>query len=446
MRIRGLLIAVGALLVLGGAVYWSNKAKKAEEGKPSPDAPPQILTVPAEQVQQIEVQRPVGAPLVIRKQDSGGWSMTSPPQFPVDQDAAGALASTLSSLASERLVEEKTADLAQFGLAAPALQVTVLLKDGKSKKLLVGDEAPAGGGSFARIEGDPRVFTVSSYSRSSLDKTPQDLRDKRLLRFDSEKLTRVELTVKGQTIEFGKNAQNEWQIIKPQPLRADGGQVEELVQKLSGARMDLSLSADDEKKSTAAFTASTPVGTARFTDAAGTQQLEVRRDKDKNCYARSSIVEGSHKVSADLGQALDKSLADFRNKKLFDFGWSDPTQIEIRDGGTRVVYQKSADKWMAGGKQMDPESINALLDKLRELAAAKFVEGGYTAPVFEAAVTSNDGKRVERVLISQRGSSFVAMRENEPSLYELDSQTVEQLRKAAAEVKEYQPPKSEKSK
>ena len=40
MRIRGLLIAVVVLAALAGGVYWSNKVKKAEEGKPAADAPP----------------------------------------------------------------------------------------------------------------------------------------------------------------------------------------------------------------------------------------------------------------------------------------------------------------------------------------------------------------------------------------------------------------------
>ena len=39
-------------------------------------------------------------------------------------------------------------------------------------------------------------------------------------------------------MEFGRNAQNEWQIVKPKPQRADNGQVEELVRKLGDARMD----------------------------------------------------------------------------------------------------------------------------------------------------------------------------------------------------------------
>ena len=37
------------------------------------------------------------------------------------------------------------------------------------------------------------MFTVASCVKTSLDKTSKDLRDKRLLTFDSDKLTRVEL-------------------------------------------------------------------------------------------------------------------------------------------------------------------------------------------------------------------------------------------------------------
>src|SRR5471030_2719762 len=101
--------------------------------------------------------------------------------------------------------------------------------------------------------------------------------------FDSDKLTRVEVQAKGQTMEFGKNGQNEWQILKPRPMRADGGQVDTLIGKLKDAKMDLStIDAEAAKK----FTAAAKVATATVTDASGTQTLEVRRDKDKNVFAK----------------------------------------------------------------------------------------------------------------------------------------------------------------
>ena len=64
---------------------------------------------------------------------------------------------------------------------------------------------------------------------------------------------------------------------------------------------------------------------------------------------------------------------------------------------------------------------------------------GAGAPVFEATVTSNSGKRVEKVTIAKQGTQYFAKRENEPSIYELDGKAVEDLQKAASDVKE-QPP------
>ena len=52
--------------------------------------------------------------------------------------------------------------------------------------------------SYAKFADDPRVFTIENSTKSQLDKTAQDLRDKRLLIFEADKLTRVELTAKGQ--------------------------------------------------------------------------------------------------------------------------------------------------------------------------------------------------------------------------------------------------------
>ena len=446
MRIRGLMIAVAALALLGGLLWWSNKAEKAKEGQPAKDAPPKIVQIPEDQIRQIEIARKDGEATVIRKNDSNKWEMTAPQPLNVDQEAANSVASGLASLNSDRLIEEKAADLTQYGLGTPAITVTVTKKDGKTEKLLLGDETPTGGSVFAKLASDARVFTIASYNKSSLDKTAKDLRDKRLLTFDSDKLVRVELSAKTPGLEFGKNNQNEWQIVKPRPLRADSLQIEEVIRKLKDAKMDTSISAEDAKKAVTAFGGAKLVATAKTTDASGTQQLEVRKGADNKYYARSSVVEGTHIVGADLGDALDKGLDDFRNKKLFDFGFSDPTKVEINRGGKLAAYQKSGEKWMAGPKQMDSTSVQALIDKLRDLASIKFLDQGFTTPMFEAVVTSNDGKRTEKVSISKSGNSYFARRENEPAIYELDGKIVEELEKAAGGVKEFQQPKDDKKK
>jgi hypothetical protein len=439
MKPTGLLIAAAVLVVLAGGIWWSNK-KEASASK-STDTSTKILTIPDDQIAAIRVRKLTGEVQGL-KRDGGRWALDEPKKMSADQDTAGAMASALSSLSADKVIDDKTTDLKPYGLTVPTLDVTVTRKDGKSDELLIGDDTPTGSGAYAKLARDPRVFTVSSFTKTSLDKTSDDLRDKRLMTFDSDKVTRVELQAKGQSVEFGKNGQNEWQIVKPRPLRADNSLVDSLVSKLKDAKMDLTGSQADVAKD---FAGAAKVATATLTDSGGSQSLEIRKDKDKNYYARSTAVEGVYKIPADLGDAMDKSLDDFRNKKLFDFGFSDPTRLEIQNGaGPAVVYTKSGDKWMTGAKTLDNSSVQSFIDKLRDLSATKFADNSAGETVFTATVVSNDGKRMEKVSIAKQGSQYFAKRENEPSIYELDGKAVDDLKLAASSVKEAAPQPAKK--
>lgn len=446
MRIRGLLVAIVALAALGGLLYWSNRAQKAKEGKPDPNAPPKILELKEDNLVRFEIRKKDQPAVVLEKGQDGNWKITAPEPLNADQDSVRSLVSTVTSLNSDRVIEENPQDLSPYGLQAPAVELVIGQKEGGEKKLLIGDETPTGSYYFVKLDGDARVFTMASWNKTSIDKSVWDLRDKRLLTFDSDKLTRLELTAKNQTIEIGKNAQNEWQILKPRPLRADGGNVEQLISRLRDAKMDTNLTAEERKKAEAAFAKASVVAVARVTDAAGTQQIEVRKTKENDYYARSSVVDGIHKITSWVGEGLDKGLDDLRNKKLFDFGWNEPTKIEWRDGAETAVYEKSGDKWMRAGKQMDSTSVRNFIDKLRDLSAHGFPEKGFTEPVIEARVSWDDGKRTEKVLISKNGDKYFARRENEPAIYELTASDIDGLRSAAKDVKEQAEKPDEKKK
>jgi hypothetical protein len=436
MKPTGLLIAVVLLAVLGGGVWWSNKQEAAKASKGT-DTSTKILTIPEDQFQEIRIRKLTGEVENLTR-EGAKWRMTEPKPLPADQDAVSGVVNSLSNLNADKVIEEKASDLKPYGLADPTLTISIKRKDGKSDEVLIGDDTPNGSGAYAKLPNDPRVFTVGSFVKSGLDKRPDDLRDKRLVMFDQDKLTRVELQAKGQAVEFGKDAQNEWQIVKPRPLRADSSAVNGLVDKLRDAKMDLTATQDAAK----GFAGGAKVAVATVTDVSGTHSIEVRKDKDKNYFAKGSDVEGTYKIATDVGDALDKGLDDFRNKKVFDFGFSDPSKVDVKGAS----YTKNGDKWMSGSKTMDNGSVQTLIDKLRDLSATKFPATGGGEPIFEATVTSNNGKRVEKVTIRKQGAQYFAQRENEPSIYELDSKAVEDLQKAAADVKEAAPSGPEKKK
>ncbi len=402
MKSKGLLTASFLLLVLSGAIWWSNKKAATADKAPVESTTVKLLNVTEDQVQEIEIKKRAGESIRLQRHDSN-WQIAAPEPLRADPDAVSSMLSTLSSLSSDRTVDEKATSLDQYGLTQPAIELNIADKNKKTTKILIGDETPAGSAVYAAIAGDTRVFALSGYKKNSFDKSANDLRDKRLLTFDSDKVSSIELTAKKQTIALGRS-KDEWQIVSPKPFRADRAQVEELLRTLRDAKMDLSGS-EDGKKVAAAFGSGTAVATVRVTDVSGTQELQVRKNKG-DYYANSSAVAGVYKISSGTA-GLDKSLDDFRN---------------------------------TNGTKMDAGAVSALVDRIRDLSASKFVDIGLTAPAMNLIVTSDGGKRVEKVLLSKSGDSYLAKRENEPALYELNASAVTELQKSAADLKPAPPP------
>jgi Domain of unknown function (DUF4340) len=446
MKMNSLLIAAIVLAALSGVLYWSNHRKPAEDAvKVSADAPVKILTLAQADITKVEIKKKSGDQVELQKDSAGKWQIAGAKPLRADQNEVSSMLSTLASLSSERLIEQKAASLADYGLAQPAVEVNVTEKDNKTQKLLIGDNAPSGNAAYVALAGDPRVFTLANYSKTSLEKSEKDLRDKRLLVFEQDKLSRVELNAKKVDIEFGRN-RDQWQIVKPKPFRTDDSKVEELIRKLGDAKMDLNLSADDQKKASAAFNSGTAVATAKVTDASDTEELQVRKNKD-DYYAKSSAVEGVYKVTNDLGASLDKTVDDFRNKKLFDFGFTDPDKIELHDGAKSYFLTKGGSDWFAGdGKKLDAISSEAFVQKVRDLAASKFLDSGLSTSQIEVTLTSNGGKNVEKILIAKEGDHYVAKRDGEPALYQLDPAVISGLQLAAQDLKPAPEPKPEPAK
>jgi len=436
MKQGRLLTASVLLAIFAGLFWWLNKREASATKPPVTPATTKIVDVPQDQIQSLTVEKTGSEPIELKRTGSK-WSLTGPKALPADQDAASSLVSTFASLTADKVLEDKPASVEEYGLTKPSLSVTATKKDGKTVRLLVGDETPTNSGSYAELAGDPRVFLVASYSKTSLDKGENDLRDKRLVPFDTEKLSRVELTAKKETIEFGRD-KNQWQILKPKPMRANQSAVEDLVRSLGDAKMELS-SKEDEKKDLAAFNTAKPVATAKVTDIAGTQEIQVRKSKD-DYYAKSSAVAGAYKVLSSVGSALDKSLDDFRNKKVFDFGFVDPEKIEIHDGARSYFLTRGGSDWWSNGTKMDEGRVSTLVSDIRDLTATKFPDSGFTTSAIDVTVTSDSGKRVEKALIAKNGERYIAKRENEPALYELNASAITDLQKAAADVKPAPPP------
>src|SRR5262249_33995253 len=113
----------------------------------------------------------------------------------------------------------------------------------------------------------------------------------------------------------------------------------------------------------------------------------------------------------------------------------DPNKVELHSGAKAYALVRNGADWWVNGKKMDLDSVESVVSKLRELSATKFTDSGFTTSAIDVTVTSNDGKQTEKVLIAKAGNRYIAKRDNESALYELDPTVVDSLLKAGDELK-----------
>jgi hypothetical protein len=178
MKFGGLILATIILAVLAGLLYWSNHASSAKSSAASEPAAPKILTANKADIAKIEIHKKDGNNVVLIKDNAGKWQITAPQAYPADSIAVESLLFSIAPLTAEQVVEDKATNLAPFGLASPSAELVITEKDGKSQRLLIGDDTPTSSGTYVALAGDPRVFTIPTYIKSNLIKDENELREK----------------------------------------------------------------------------------------------------------------------------------------------------------------------------------------------------------------------------------------------------------------------------
>lgn len=435
MKFRGLLVAVIVLATLGGFLFWSQRHPNALQPKTTESpAMPALVRANYNAITGVTLQKRGAPPITLIGNLAGQWSITTPIAAPAAHGSVTRLLNDLSNLHAGAIIEDHATDLSRYGLADPSLSLDIRSKDNQTERLLLGDSTPTSNGVYAMVPGDPHVYTVPSYVNQTLNQPLDDLRDKRLLPFDVGDVTAVELDRSGKTILID-HQKDTWQIEKPAPDRASGSAVDGLLHDLVNAKFDSSATPE---QAASEFARAGPFETIKLTAVQGakatTDILEVRKAAaGGDFYGKASVFPGTWKLDPSVDSALTKGLDDFRNKEIFDF--SEPLNIDYQANGTNLLLVRSNADWFQNGKKMDPDSVESLVSALRGLAATKFVTSGFTKPDVEIAVVSHDGKLIEKVQLQKTKDGAIAKREDSPTLYALDADTVSPVFSAATGIK-----------
>lgn len=436
MKANPLVIAVALLALLGGAVWYTR------ENPPEDDtAAPKVVDLEEESIREVTVRRAGEQPLTVVRGEDGEWEFGGGLEIAADDTSIGSMVGSLASLNADRVVSEQVLDWEPYELQEPALAVSYVAESG-SGEVQFGRDTPTGSGVFVRLKDAPRLFTVYSYNKTSFDRSVFDLRDKRLLRLDEDALERVTVEVGERKVGFAQE-DGAWRIVEPRELRADDFTVGDLVRAVRTAEMTEVLAEGEDAEQ---FTFARPLVTVRATEPDGSHELVIAQEGE-TYYARSTLHAGVYAVSSTLAESLDKPVDEFRNKKLFDFGYANPARVEVRAGEISATVVRSDDKWILesdGGRELDGEKVQTLLDRLRNLTATAFpsdsaeAQAGYGLgeAVIEATVQpADEGGAPEKVLVSATDAAPVyAAREGEPSTYEVELAASQDIERAVEDI------------
>ncbi|MBE5962471.1 MAG: DUF4340 domain-containing protein [Lachnospiraceae bacterium] len=167
------LLVVLMLLIVGYALV-ADRNKKQEEKEAAKEDTSYILSNQEEDAfSNISVTSGDTAFELVYEGDT--WYLSGDDEFPLDQTKAGAMADGLESLSSNQLVIESPEDLSEYGLKDPLITVVGTTTYGDTITIAFGDELAAGNGYYSMVNGEAKVYVLTSTIRDKYDMSMTDL-------------------------------------------------------------------------------------------------------------------------------------------------------------------------------------------------------------------------------------------------------------------------------
>jgi hypothetical protein len=396
-----------------------------------------------------------GEGISVESAEGGKWRITKPRALPADTELMTEFLEKLDQAKTKEFVDDAPKSLAPYGLERPS---TVTLWQGKDKEraartLHFGREDKDKKGVYVLRAGDPGVMLVPEEVWAAVPKTVGALRDKVVLAYQSDKVTRIELTgAKGPVaLEKDKDGTG-WQLTAPEALRADTGAVNNVLWKIRDLRAVGFLA--EEATAIPRYLARPELTVKLWEEGAKEPKVLLLAPSSETRGGQAAAVAavaGQGPVVLVEGKALaeiGRSPGDLRDKILLPaFEMKDVRRVRLAAGGKPLVVERKGEKdWQmvepSRGATKDRKVDDLLLSlkilRWTEIAsptgdeAARF---GLDKPAAEVALLKADGAEVVGLLVGKTEGpvTYVKLR-SAPAVYAIDSRQAGDILKAPTEI------------
>jgi hypothetical protein len=442
-----------ALVVVAGLAAYIFLVEQKREPGTGEKPKEKLFTLDKAKVKEITVARSAGE--TIRLVKSGpDWRMAEPMAVAADGPAVESLLSSLEGLEVQDEAVASAAKLADYGLASPRIQLTVVAEGAKAPlRLFLGEKLVDGSGVYAKLPDAPRVFTIASFVESSLDKKAFDLRDRDFLKIKRDAVKTLAVVGPEGSYTLARDDKGEWAFKAPLATRAGRWAVDGLLGSIENLRMD-SVAAEDAKD-LKPFGLDKPARTVTMGLADGSSRtLEIgAATADKKYQVRQS---GSAMVAVVPGALVDelaKGMANLRAKRLLDVATYDVESFEATLAGVKKTYVKTTAKDKDGmetskwkrtapdAKDLETSKVEDALFKVSGVEATELIDApladaeyGLDAPAFQLLLRMGAGKGEALVTIGKKDPSAYARRSGDAAVLKLEGVKADDLIKAFKEI------------
>ncbi|HSE05598.1 MAG TPA: DUF4340 domain-containing protein [Methylomirabilota bacterium] len=386
--------------------------------------------------------------------EPGKWRIAKPRELRADAEMVAEFLEKLEGAKAIEFVDDAPKSLAPYGLDKPS-RVTVWLgrdKERSSRTLLIGRPEPAKKGVYVKRDDEPGVILTVEALWTALPKTVAGLRDKTVVAYAYDRLTKVELIHAQGGLTLEKDGTG-WRLTAPESLKADSSAVTGFLWKIRDLRA-------------LGFLTETPAEAPRFlgrpeitiklweegAKAPKTLLLQSSTERRGGQPAAVAAVQGEGPVALVEGKALAElapGVMELRDRALLPaFELGDVKKARVAVGGDKaLVVEKSGEsEWKvvepARGGTKEGRVAGLLLSlralRWREIVAtgpddaARF---GLDKPEMEVAVFKADGAELATVVVGRTDGAVTYVKlKAEPRVFAVSSKDLDDLRKARTEI------------
>jgi hypothetical protein len=437
------LVALVVLAVLWGAFRYYDKRKARETEKTESKPAEKALSVGSDHIRSFTLKPREGEAFTCAR-DGKSWVIDEPRKLAADQTAVSSWLGSLTSATVEDVVDAHPSSLKDYGLDRPATVIEVST-DTKPEKftLRLGDQTPTSSGVYAQIEGNPRVVSLPSYDKSSLEKALFDLRDKRAVTLDADQISRIEAQSKDKRWTVEKNPDGVWDLVLPPPVRADRYSVDGLVSQLRNVTMQAVVA--ENKKEAGKYGFQSPTLRVTLKAPNGTQTLLLGKKDGERYDAMNSALDPVFTVENSFLNQFQKDPADFRDKDLFSFSTFNVKNLAVDTPKGHWAFEQQSNKWKETApkaKDVPNDRMESLINGIHSLRADSFPKAsagdlaafGLNKPTYSFKVQFGDKKQTESVQAAKVGDKVYARRDTDPLPSQLAATALDDIEKKLGEL------------